>query len=90
VLSNVLEAAAMTPLPGHPRITADARVLAGKPTVRGLRISVEQVLRALGRGVPVEDLLRDYPELESADIPACQAYAADCVAAERVFPLAVA
>jgi uncharacterized protein (DUF433 family) len=78
----------MTPLPGHPRITVDARVLAGKPTVRGLRISVEQVLRALGGGVPVDDLLRDYPELEPEDIAACQAYAAERIADERVFPVA--
>ena len=52
------------PLPGHPRITVDVRVLAGKPTIRGLRISVEQILRAVGNGVPAGDLLRDYPELE--------------------------
>jgi len=51
----------MTPLPGHPRITVDARVLAGKPTIRGLRISVEQILRAVGNGVSADDLLRDYP-----------------------------
>ena len=79
----------MTPIPGHPRITVDAHVLAGKPTIRGLRISVEQVLRALSSGVSVEDLLRDYPDLEAADIAACQAYAAECVAAERVFPVVV-
>jgi uncharacterized protein (DUF433 family) len=77
-------------LPAHPRITVDPRLLAGKPTIRGLRISVEQILRALGNAVPVTDLLRDYPELELADITACQAYAAECVAAERVFPVPVA
>jgi uncharacterized protein (DUF433 family) len=77
----------MATLAGHPRITIDPAVLAGKPTVRGLRISVEQVLRALGNGIPVADLLRDYPDLEPADIAACQAYAADRVAAERIFPV---
>jgi uncharacterized protein (DUF433 family) len=74
----------------HPRITFDPDLLAGKPTIRGLRISVEQILRALGNSVPVSDLLRDYPELEPADITACQAYAAECVAAERIFPMPVA
>ena len=69
------------------RITLDPRVLGGKPTIRGLRISVEQVLRALGKAVPVDDLLRDYPELEREDIQACIAYAADRVAEERVFPV---
>ncbi len=67
------------------RITIDPRVLAGKPTIRGLRISVEQILRALGRGIAVEELLREYPELEPADIPACQAYAAERIAEERVY-----
>ena len=52
------------------RITADPNVLVGKPTVRGLRISVEQILAALAAGVPATDLLDDYPELEPADIQA--------------------
>ena len=77
----------MTIITGHPRITVDPSILGGKPTVRGLRISVEQVLRALGNGVSPADLLRDYPELEAADVAACQAYAADRVAAERIFPV---
>ena len=71
------------------RITIDPGVLVGKPTIRGLRISVEQVLRALARGVPTDGLLQDYPELEPADIQACIAYAAELVAEERVFPVGV-
>jgi uncharacterized protein (DUF433 family) len=58
------------------RITCDPSILAGKPVVRGLRISVEQILRALANNVPVEDLLQDYPELEREDIQACLEYAA--------------
>ena len=69
------------------RITADPNVLAGKPTIRGLRISVEQILRALAAGVPTEDLLADYPELEVEDIRAALAYAAELVAEEHVFPI---
>lgn len=70
-------------------ITADPAVLVGKPTIRGLRISVEQVLRALGSGVPESELLADYPDLTREDLLACQAYAADIVASERVYPVAV-
>jgi uncharacterized protein (DUF433 family) len=44
------------------RITLDPAVLAGKPTIRGLRISVEQILRTLAAGVPDEELLQDYPD----------------------------
>ena len=72
------------------RITVDDRVLAGKPTVRGLRISVEHVLRALANGVPEGELLADYPDLESADIRACLNYAAEAIASERVYQIAVA
>lgn len=71
------------------RITTDPKVLAGKPTIRGLRISVEQILRALAAGVPLEDLLQDYPELEPKDIQAALAYAAARIADEEVYPLEV-
>lgn len=69
------------------RITVDPNVLVGKPTVRGLRISVEQILHALASGVAAEDLLQDYPELDPEDIQACIAYAANLVAGERVCPV---
>jgi len=69
------------------RITVDPDVLVGKPTIRGLRISVEQVLRALTAGVPEADLLREYPELEPADLRAALAYAADRIAPEEVYPV---
>jgi uncharacterized protein (DUF433 family) len=69
------------------RITVIPEVLVGKPTIRGLRISVEQVLRSLAAGVSEDALLRDYPELEAADIQAVLAYAAERVAEERVFAI---
>ncbi len=69
------------------RIKVNPSVLVGKPTVRGLRISVEQVLRALSAGVPRAELLAQYPELEGEDIQAVLAYAAERVAAEQVFPV---
>jgi len=72
------------------RITLDSQILMGKPTIRGLRISVEQILTALAAGVPADDLLRDYPELELADIWAALAYAAERVGEERVYALGIA
>ena len=50
------------------RITVNPEVMVGKPTIRGLRITVEQILKALAGGVTVEELLEDYPELEREDI----------------------
>jgi uncharacterized protein (DUF433 family) len=72
------------------RITTNPKVLLGKPTIRGMRISVEQVLTALSAGVSTADLLEDYPELEMADIQAVLAYAAERVSEERVYLLAAA
>jgi uncharacterized protein (DUF433 family) len=69
------------------RITTDPAVLVGKPTIRGLRISVEQVLRLLSHGVSEKDVLEDYPDLEVDDLRACLAYAADMIASERVYPV---
>ena len=71
------------------RIEVDPTVLGGKPTIRGLRISVEQVLKALAAGVSQEDLLEEYPELEPEDILATLAYAADLIAEEKVLPIEV-
>ncbi len=72
------------------RITLNPKVLLGKPTIRGLRISVEQILHALAAGVPAEDLLQDYPELEADDIRAALAYAASIISEERVYDLKAA
>jgi uncharacterized protein (DUF433 family) len=69
------------------RITLNPAVLVGKPTVRGLRISVEHVLRALSVGVPESELLAEYPDLEPDDLRACLAYATELVEAERVYPV---
>ena len=69
------------------RITIDPAVLVGKPTIRGLRISVEQILRTLSAGVSTAELLADLPELEEQDIRAVLAYAAERVADEQVFPI---
>lgn len=71
------------------RITTNGGVLAGKPTVRGLRISVEQILRALAERVPESEILADHPDLEPDDLQACLAYAFETVAAERVYPIRV-
>lgn len=71
------------------RITVDPHILLGKPTIRGLRISVEQILTALAAGVSMADLLQDYPELELPDIQAALAYAAERISEERIYTLEV-
>ena len=67
------------------RITVDPAILAGKPIIRGMRISVEQIVLDVAAGVPQEELLAEYPGLEPEDIQAALQYAADLVASERVY-----
>ncbi len=69
------------------RITVNPKVMVGKPTIRGLRITVEQVLKALAGGVTQEELVVDYPELEPEDIQAVLLYAAKLVGEEQVFEI---
>jgi uncharacterized protein (DUF433 family) len=57
------------------RITADPAIFGGKPTIRGMRVSVELVLSLLAKGETVEAILVDYPDLEADDIRACTACA---------------
>lgn len=71
------------------RITANPDVMVGKPTIRGLRITVEQILNALAGGVTTKELLEDYPELEPEDIQAVLLYVAELVSEERVFKVSV-
>lgn len=49
----------------------------GKPVIRGLRITVYDVLEYLAAGMTEDDILRDLPDLTREDIRACLAFAAD-------------
>jgi uncharacterized protein (DUF433 family) len=60
----------------HPAITSDPQRRNGRPCVRGLRISVGDVLGWLADGQSPEQIVADYPELTPEDIRACLAYAA--------------
>ena len=71
------------------RITIDPRMMTGKPVIRGTRIPVELIVRMLAQGIPQLEILQEYPRLEPDDIRAALAYAAQMLAHEDVFPLAV-
>jgi uncharacterized protein (DUF433 family) len=60
----------------HDRIVSDPDIMVGKPAVRVTRITVELILRQLGHGQTVEDLIDDYPSITRDDILAAQAFAA--------------
>ena len=58
-------------------ITIDAQVRFGKPTIRGMRISVYDILGWFASGMTSKEIIEDYPELTEEDIKAALAYAAD-------------
>ncbi len=59
------------------RITVDPQVCFGKPCIRGHRIWVALVLDFLASGMKTEEILKEYPDLDEADILACIAYGAE-------------
>ncbi|WP_025229347.1 DUF433 domain-containing protein [Fimbriimonas ginsengisoli] len=61
----------------HQIITADPGKRGGRPCVRGMRISVSDVLGWLSSGMSHGEIIEDFPELTEEDIRACLAYAAD-------------
>ncbi len=58
-------------------ITIEPGKRGGRPTIRGMRIAVADVLGWLAAGMTHEEIVSDYPELTEDDIRACLAYAAD-------------
>ena len=59
------------------RITIEAGKRGGKPCIRGLRITVYDVLEYLTSGMSEKQILKDFPDLKVQDIRACLAFAAD-------------
>jgi uncharacterized protein (DUF433 family) len=72
----------------HDHIVLDPAILAGKPVVRGTRLSVEFVVGLMADGWNEADILANYPDLSREDIAACLNYARDLLHSEKVFPTA--
>ena len=58
-------------------ITIEPGKRSGKPCIRGLRITVQDILEYLAGGMTEDEILEDFSELKRADIKACLAFAAD-------------
>lgn len=67
------------------RITLDPDKCFGKPCIRGLRIPVASILSYLSSGMSVEEILREWPELDREDIYQALGYAALAME-ERIVP----
>ena len=67
-------------------ITIEPGKRSGKPTIRGTRMTVTDVLEYLAGGMSEEEILADFPDLTKEDIKACLAFAADREAQTRFTP----
>ena len=59
------------------RITRDPQIRNGQFAIRGMRVTVKDVLEFLASGMTTEEILRDFPYLEEADVRAVLAFAAE-------------
>jgi uncharacterized protein (DUF433 family) len=69
------------------RITYNPNIMVGKPVIRGTRIPVDLLVRMVAQGIPHQEILADYPRLQTEDIQAALLYAAAILTDEAVFPL---
>ena len=67
------------------RITFDPAIMGGQACVRGMRIPVSIIVRQIAHGVPREEILQEYPDLEAADLTQALEYAA-WLASDYVVP----
>ena len=64
------------------RITIDKNICNGKPSIRGMRFTVSQMMELVAAGMTSEEILNDYPYIEADDVVACLYYAS-CVLNNR-------
>ncbi len=69
------------------RISIDPKVMVGKPVIRGTRIPVDLLVRMVAQGIPMGEIIDDYPNLHIEDIQAALWYAAALVSQDEVYPM---
>ena len=72
----------------YDRITYDPQVMGGRACIRGMRIPVSLVVKLVANGMTLEQILHEYPDLETDDIYQALQYAADLVD-EELHPFAL-
>jgi len=71
----------------HELIESMPDVMRGKPVIKGTRIPVELIVRKMGEGASIEDLLDGYPNLTKESVQAALVYAADIIGNENIIYL---
>ena len=70
------------------RITIDPNICHGKPSIRGLRFPVENMLELLASGMTIDELLEDYPDLVKEDFLACFEFASKFAQVKSIHKIA--
>ena len=70
------------------RIVVDSKVCSGKPTIRGTRIMVTNILGMVAGGYTMAGIIEAYPELTNNDVTAALEYASQVIDEEKVIPRA--
>lgn len=71
------------------RIVVNPQVLAGKPVIKGTRLSVEYILNLLAYGATIIEIIEEYQDLNSKDIQACILFASKSLSNTAFMPLTV-
>lgn len=71
-------------------ITSDPKIMMGKPTVTGTRVTVELILEKLAAGEAVDQVLSEHPRLTAEGVRAAIAFAAEVLRADVVYPVETA
>lgn len=69
------------------RVVAEGKIHHGEPCIAGTRIPVRIIVGSLADGLSFEEILAEYPQLQTADIQAALAYAAEVLHEESLLPL---
>jgi uncharacterized protein (DUF433 family) len=69
------------------RITTNPKVMVGKPTIKGTRLTVEYILTLLAHGATVTEILEEYEGLVEGDIRACLLFASRSLESTSFMPL---
>jgi uncharacterized protein (DUF433 family) len=69
------------------RITFDPKVMGGRASIRGMRITVAHIVNMVANGMASDEIIKEYPDLESEDVRQALQYAA-FLSREEIYPVA--
>lgn len=71
----------------HERISINPKICHGEPCIKGTRIMVTNILAAIAEGLPMPEILQDFPGITAEDVLACVAFANDVIQERKWYPV---